>query len=371
MIIAEIVFFCLGIDICSMKFLKHFYSLWNRSSRKVRRQIIILLGALVFFNAFIWLVGIFSSFSHPLLLGLIAIAYGLGLRHAVDADHIAAIDNTTRKFMIDGKRPVAVGLFFSLGHSTVVVILSLLVAVSSLFIKHTLPSLQATGAVIGISVSSFFLLLIGFINLIAFRDILRIFNCVKKGGSCVKKIENYNFPTTGFFARMLNPVLKIITASWQMYFVGFLFGLGFDTASEVGLLSISAASSATGISITEMLLLPLAFTAGMALIDSLDGVLMLGAYGWAYVQPVRKLYYNLNITFISVVIALFIGGVEAMQLVSSAFKFDNTFSRLINAIDLGKLGYITIFIFIFSWAISFLIYKIRRYDLIGKSLTRI
>lgn len=304
---------------------------------------------------------------HPLLLGLIAIAYGLGLRHAVDADHIAAIDNTTRKLMNDGKRPVSVGLFFSLGHSTIVIILSVLVALSSVFIKHSLPSLQSTGTVIGTSISSFFLLLIGFINLIAFLDILRVFNCVAKGGSCRKRITNNHFPVTGFLARILKPALKAVTDSWHMYFVGFLFGLGFDTASEVGLLSISAASSVTGISLGEMLLLPLAFTAGMVLIDTLDGVLMLGAYGWAYVQPVRKLYYNLNITLVSVIIALFIGGVEAVQLLSLEFKFNNSFSQLINAIDLGKLGYITIFIFVISWVISFLVYKVRRYDLIEKS----
>jgi high-affinity nickel-transport protein len=227
-----------------------------------------------------------------------------------------------------------------------------------------LPSLQSTGAVVGTSVSSLFLLLIGFINLIAFLDILRIFKCVTKGGSCRKKIAENNIPTGGFLIRILGPVLKTVTASWHMYFVGFLFGLGFDTASEVGLLSISVASSTTGISIWEVLLLPSAFTAGMVLIDTLDGVLMLGAYGWAYIQPVRKLYYNLNITLVSVIIALFIGGIEALQLLSAQFKFHNSFSQVINTIDLSKLGYITIVIFVISWTISVIIYRIRRYDLI-------
>jgi len=347
-----------------MKLLKHIHSLWNKSSEKVRQRIIVLFTILILVNISVWFGGLFFSQKHPLLIGLIAIAYGLGLRHAVDADHIAAIDNTTRKLMVDGKRPVAVGLFFSLGHSTIVFILSIFVVFSSLFIKHLLPSLQSTGAVVGISVSSLFLLLIGFINLIAFLDILRIFKCVTKGGSCRKKIVENNIPTGGFLSRILGPVLKTVTTSWHMYFVGFLFGLGFDTASEVGLLSISAASSTTGISIWEVLLLPLAFTAGMVLIDTLDGVLMLGAYGWAYIQPVRKLYYNLNITLISVIIALFIGGIEALQLLSAQFKFHNSFSQVINTIDLGKLGYITIVIFVSSWIIAVIIYKIRRYDLI-------
>lgn len=345
-----------------MKLLKHIYSLWNTSSQKVRQRIVVLFLSLIFVNIVVWVAGIIFSHSHPLLLGLIAIAYGLGLRHAVDADHIAAIDNTTRKLMIDGKKPVAVGLFFSLGHSTIVFILSIFVAFSSVFIKNVLPSLQSTGTMIGTSVSSFFLLLIGFINLIAFLDILRIFKLVTKGGKYKETFTDTYSQTGGFLAKLFRPILRTVTSSWHMYFVGFLFGLGFDTASEVGLLSISAASSTTGISFGEILLLPLAFTVGMVLIDTLDGVLMLGAYGWAYIQPVRKLYYNLNITLVSVIIALFIGGVEAIQLLSSEFKFDNTFSRLINTIDLGKLGYITIFIFIMSWIISLFIYKIRRYD---------
>jgi len=320
-----------------------------------------LFSILILVNISVWVGGIFFSHIHPLLLGLIAIAYGLGLRHAVDADHIAAIDNTTRKLMAEDKRPVAVGLFFSLGHSTIVFILSVLVAFSSLYIKHVLPSLQSTGAVIGTSISSFFLLLIGFVNLIAFLDILRIFKLVTRGGRYKEKFSG-NYFTGGFIAKLFRPLLKTVTASWHMYFVGFLFGLGFDTASEVGLLSISAAGSTTGISAGEILLLPLAFTAGMVLIDTLDGILMLGAYGWAYIQPVRKLYYNLNITLVSVIIALFIGGVEAVQLFSVELKFDNAFSRLINEIDLGKLGYITIFIFIVTWAVSLFIYKIRQYD---------
>jgi nickel/cobalt transporter (NiCoT) family protein len=346
-----------------MELLNRIHLFWNKSSQKVRQRIIILFGIVLFVNISVWVCGIFFSHIHPLLLGLIAIAYGLGLRHAVDADHIAAIDNTTRKLMLDGKRPVSVGLFFSLGHSTIVFILSILIAFSSIYIKHFLPSLQSTGGVIGTSISSFFLLLIGFVNLIAFLDILRIFKLVTKGGKYKEKISE-NYFQGGFLAKIFGPALKTVTASWHMYFVGFLFGLGFDTASEVGFLSISAVSSTTGISAGEILLLPLAFTAGMVLIDTFDGILMLGAYGWAYIQPVRKLYYNLNITLVSVIIALFIGGVEAMQLFSTEFKFDNAFSRFINTIDFGKLGYITIFIFIITWAVSLLVYKIRQYDLI-------
>jgi len=299
---------------------------------------------------------------HPLFLGLIAIAYGLGLRHAVDADHIAAIDNTTRKLMNNGKKPVAIGLFFSLGHSTIVIILSILVAFSSVFIKQVLPTLQTTGTIIGTTVSSFFLLLIGLINLVAFFDILRIFKTAKKSKKYNEEVIAAQLQSGGILTRIFRPFLKTVKSSWQMYFIGFLFGLGFDTASEVGLLSISAASSVSGISYIEILLLPLAFTAGMVLIDTVDGILMLGAYGWAYIQPMSKLYYNLNITIVSVIIALFIGGVEALQLISAAFNMHNDFFQMINAINFSKLGYISILIFITSWLISFSIYKIKRFD---------
>ena len=345
-----------------MKFLIHIRKLWKNSSRQTRKQIVAILVTLGFFNIGVWIGGIYFSHVHPLLLGLITIAYGLGLRHAVDADHIAAIDNTIRKLISDGKKPVAVGLFFSLGHSTIVIILSIFVVLSSVFIKNMLPSLQATGTIIGTSVSSFFLLLIGFINLIAFFDILRVFKSVTKNKQPQKKISIEHIPQAGFLSRFFYPILKTVNASWQMYFVGFLFGLGFDTASEVGILSISAASSTTGMSFMEILLIPLAFTVGMMLIDTLDGILMLGAYGWAYIQPVRKLYYNLNITLVSVIIALFIGGVEVIQLMSVEFKIHSGFFKLINAVDLNKLGYITIIIFVSSWLVSYSIYRIKRYD---------
>ena len=345
-----------------MKFLERIRTIWIKSSRNTRQKIVIILLSLVIINAAVWIAGIFFSRMHPLFLGLIAIAYGLGLRHAVDADHIAAIDNTTRKLMNQGIKPVAIGLFFSLGHSTIVIILSILVAFSSVFIKQVLPTLQTTGTIIGTTVSSFFLLLIGLINLVAFFDILRIFKTVKKSKKYNEEVITTQLQSGGIFTRIFRPFLKTVKSSWQMYFIGFLFGLGFDTASEVGLLSISAASSVSGISYIEILLLPLAFTAGMVLIDTVDGILMLGAYGWAYIQPMSKLYYNLNITIVSVIIALFIGGVEALQLISAAFNMHNDFFQMINAINFSKLGYISILIFITSWLISFSIYKIKRFD---------
>ena len=222
---------------------------------------------------------------YPVLLGLTLLAYGFGLRHAVDLDHLAAIDNTTRKLMHDGQKPVAVGFFFALGHSSIVTLLCALIALSTTFVNEHLASFQKTGAVIGTVVSSFFLIVIGIINLIVLMDLIR----EKKP------------------ARFFRPLLKIITKSWQMYFVGLLFGLGFDTATEIGLLTLSAASAAKGMPLGNIMILPLAFTAGMTLIDTLDGVLMLRAYDWASLNPLRRRSYNIAITLASVALAIVLG----------------------------------------------------------------
>lgn len=351
-----------------MELIGKLQNLFSHASPEFRRRLIYTFGFLFTFNIFIWVYALFFTKNYPILLGLITLAYGLGLRHAVDADHIAAIDNSTRKLMQDGKRPVGVGFFFSLGHSTIVILLSILVAFSANFIKNNLPALKSTGALIGTSVSGFFLLMIGLINLIVLIDIFKIWKRVSNGGTYDEdEIQNY-LNNRGFLAKFFKPLLKAIGNSWNMYFIGFLFGLGFDTASEVGILSISAATGMNGIPVLDLLILPLAFTAGMALIDTIDGILMLGAYGWAYIKPIRKLYYNMNITFISVVIALFIGGVESLQVVSSQLNFSGPFFIFINKLDFGNLGYIIIAIFVISWIISISIYKIGSYDRLGNTL---
>ncbi len=308
--------------------------------------------------------GIILSLKQKVFLGLIVLAYGLGLRHAVDADHIAVIDNTTRKLMQEGKRPVAVGFFFSLGHSTIVILLSILAAVSAAFVKNHLPEVQHVGTVIGTAISSGFLLMIGIINLLVLIDIVKIWKSVTSGGE-YDEVELYEYLNNrGLVARILKPFLRSVTSSWHMYTVGLLFGLGFDTASEVALLSISAATGANGLPFIAILVLPLAFTAGMSLIDTLDGILMLGAYGWAYFKPIRKLYYNMNITFLSVVIALFIGGIEGIQVLSIEFKLNGRFFEIVKNIDFANLGYIIIGTFIASWLFSLMYYKYKKYDYI-------
>jgi high-affinity nickel-transport protein len=313
-------------------------------------------------NILVWSLSLIYTKSYPFLLGLITLAYGLGLRHGVDADHIAAIDNTTRKLLQDGKKPLAVGLFFSLGHSTIVIVLSLLVAFSSSFIINNLPFLKQTGSIIGASISSIFLLIIGIINLLIFIDLYKIWRHVIKGGFFHESHIDNHLHNRGLIAKFLKPLLKSISNSWNMYPVGLLFGLGFDTASEVALLSLSAVNGANNLPAICIILLPLAFTAGMTLVDTLDGILMLGAYGWAYIRPVRKLYYNLNITFISVIVALFIGSIEGLQVIGGQIGNKRGIFWLVNQIEFNYLGYVIIGAFIISWLFSALIYRLKKYD---------
>jgi nickel/cobalt transporter (NiCoT) family protein len=337
---------------------------WTSSSLALRRRLTAVAGAVVILNGLTWIAVMLVSRHYPVLLGLAALAFGFGLRHAVDPDHIAAIDNATRKLMRDGQHPVATGFFFSLGHSTVVVTLSVLIAVSASFVHHKLPAFQHTGSVIGTSVSALFLLLIGAINLLVLLDLVRTWRRVVQGGSYDEHALAVVLEQRGLLVRLFRPILRVVRHSWQLYPIGMLFGLGFDTASEVGLLSISAVTGASGMPIWSILLLPLAFTAGMALIDTFDGILMLGAYGWASVRPVRKLYYNLNITLLSVLIALVIGGVEGLQVVGTQTGASGGVWSVANRLHFDSLGFAIIGAFAASWVVSILVYKLRGYDLL-------
>jgi high-affinity nickel-transport protein len=322
----------------------------------------IMFGCLLAFNLVVWAGILAASRSYAVLIGSATLAYGFGLRHAVDPDHIAAIDNTTRKLMQDGKRPVGVGLFFSLGHSSVVVALSATLALSASFVRHDMPQLKSAGGVLGSSVSAAFLLVIGLINLVVLIDILRVWRQVRLGNAYDEGTLDSYLANRGLIARLLRPLLKMVRKSWHMYPIGVLFGLGFDTASEVGLLALSAIAGANGLPFWAIILLPLCFTAGMALVDSLDGVLMLGAYGWAFVRPVRKLYYNLSITMISVLIALFIGGVEALQTIGRQSGASGGVWSIAGRLDLQNMGFVIIAGFVAAWFVSLGIYRLRGYD---------
>jgi nickel/cobalt transporter (NiCoT) family protein len=304
--------------------------------------------------------------SYPTLLGLGILAYGLGLRHAVDPDHIAAIDNTTRKLMQDGKKPVAVGFFFALGHSTIVIVMSVAIALAASSMNEHLSAWRGIGSLISTSASCGFLLLIGAINLVVLIDTYKAWQRVKAGAKLDSLTLDQYLSGGGLLSRILRPVLRLVGNSWSMFWVGLLFGLGFDTASEVALLSISGTAGAHGMPLAVAILIPLAFTAGMTFIDTLDGVLMLGAYGWAFLQPVRKLYYNMSITLMSVIIALFIGGVEGLQIVSDQAALTGFPWDWVNSIHLENWGFYIIGLFALGWIGSMLLYKWRRYDRLDK-----
>ena len=276
----------------------------NEGGADLRGRLIAIYAVLIGGNILIWLWALAVLHGQPVLLGTALLAYTFGLRHAVDADHIAAIDNVTRKLMQQGQRPVGVGFFFSLGHSAIVVLMSVGVAFAAAALTSRFDSMKAVGGVISTSVSALFLFAIAIINIIVLMSIYRTFQAVKRGEPFVEEDFDILLNKRGFLSRIFRPLFRLVTKSWHMFAIGFLFGLGFDTATEVALFGISAAQAANGMSFGTIMVFPALFTAGMTLIDTTDGVLMLGAYGWAFMKPIRKLYYNMTITAVSVVVAL-------------------------------------------------------------------
>ncbi|MGH6673913.1 MAG: HoxN/HupN/NixA family nickel/cobalt transporter [Xanthobacteraceae bacterium] len=330
----------------------------------VRDKVIGIYAFLSIANVVLWLVAVVAFHRYPLLLGTAFLAYSFGLRHAVDADHIAAIDNVTRKLMQQGKRPVGVGFFFSLGHSTIVFGLSAAVAATAVAIKGRFGSIENFGNIAGTLISAFFLLAVAAMNVLILMSVVQTFRRVKAGGLYDDEDLNLLLAKRGFFGRVFRGLFRFIDHSWQMYPIGLLFGLGFDTATEVGLLGISAAEASKGLVIWSIMVFPALFTAGMSLIDTTDGVLMLGAYGWAFARPIRKLYYNITITSVSVIVALLIGGIETLGLVQDELNLSGSFWSAIAALNdnFGVLGYLIIGIFVVSWLVSILLYRRNRYD---------
>jgi high-affinity nickel-transport protein len=296
-----------------------------------------------------------------LLAGLGVIAYVFGLRHGVDADHIAAIDNTTRKLIQDKQRPFTVGMWFSLGHSTIVVALIVALVVATRTVISDIPSL-ASGAIIGTTVSGVFLWLIGIVNLVIVLSIYRIYKVMKQGRLEPSELENL-LDKRGFLNRYFRSLFKIVKRPWQIYPIGVLFGLGFDTATEVALIAISVGVGvSSSVPVWMILVLPFMFTCGMVLVDTTDGVAMRLAYGWAFINPIRKVYYNLTVTVISVLVALVIGTVELLQVLASELNFTGAFWSWLNALDFETVGFLIIIIFVTSWLISLGYWKYRRFD---------
>jgi high-affinity nickel-transport protein len=339
-------------------------TLLDEQAGSTRARVFGVYGFLLLFNLLAWLWAVIAFRHYPLLLGTAFLAYSFGLRHAVDADHIAAIDNVTRKLMQEGKRPVAVGLMFSFGHSTVVVLGSLAIAAAALKLQQHVDQFRSIGGIVGTLVSTFFLIAIGLANLVILRSVFQTFQSVRRGEPYVEEDLDLLLSSRGLLARIFRPLFAMITTSWHMYPLGLLFGLGFDTATEIGLLGISAAEASRGLPITSILVFPVLFTAGMALIDTTDNILMLGAYGWAYVKPIRKLYYNMTITSVSVLVALVVGGIEALGLLGSQLHLQGRFWDAVGSLNdnFGVLGYSIVALFVMSWIVSIAIYKVRRFE---------
>lgn len=339
-------------------------ALLNDEPGGTKAKVISIYGILLVFNLAAWCWALIAFHHYPVLLGTAFLAYSFGLRHAVDADHIAAIDNVTRKLMQEGKRPVTVGFMFSLGHSTVVVVGSIVIAATALALQHRIDTARAIGSTIGTLVSTLFLFAIAFVNVIVLRSIYKAFLRVRRGEPYVEEDFDLLLGSRGFLSRLFRPVFNLIQRSWHMYPLGILFGLGFDTATEIGLLGISAVEASKGLSLWSILVFPALFAAGMSLIDTTDNILMLGAYGWAFVKPIRKIYYNMTLTFVSIVVALVVGGIEALGLMAGRFQLKGAFWNLVARLNdnFGLLGYCIVGLFAFSWLVSVAVYRWRGYD---------
>jgi high-affinity nickel-transport protein len=310
-------------------------------------QLGILLGC-ANIGALIWAFVAFHN--SPILLGTALLAYTLGLRHAVDADHIAAIDNVTRKLVQEGKRPASVGLFFSLGHATIVVIGSLAAYSMASAAEKQIGWVKSIGAVVGTSVSAAFLIMIALINLVILGRLWCNFRDLRNGHMPQHESQDV-LCGRGLLTRILQPIFRMLSKPWQMYPVGFLFGLGFDTTTEIAVLGISAAAATKGLSISAMAVFPVLFAVGMTLIDTADGILMVNAYGWAFVKPDRKFYYNFTITIISVVIAFVIGGIEAIGLLKDQLKLSGRVWEWVDSLinSFSTIGFAIIFLFVAVW----------------------
>ncbi len=298
-------------------------------------------------------------------VGLGVTAYTLGLRHAFDADHIAAIDNTTRKLMGEGKRPLSVGFWFSLGHSSVVFVMVALLALGIRALAGQLgndqSALQRSTSLWGTSISGVFLILIGLINLASLIGILKVFRTMR-GGHLDEAALEVQLDNRGFLNRILGRFTKAVTKPWHMYPVGLLFGLGFDTVTEVGLLVVAGGAAAASLPWWAIMTLPILFAAGMSLLDTIDGSFMNFAYGWAFSKPVRKIYYNITITALSVAVALLIGGIELISILTDKLDITTGLLATIGTVDLNSVGYWIVALFVVTWAVALAVWRIGRIE---------
>ena len=329
----------------------------QRFTRPERRQLAGFIGVIVALHAIGWGLVWWWARPYPYLIGLAGLAYSFGLRHAFDADHIAAIDNTTRKLMTGGSRPLGVGFFFSLGHSTVVFLLTAAIASAAHLVTTELPRLREVGSLVGTTVSGVFLYVIGVLNLLVMIDIVRVWRAHARGESDAVELE-HRLMQRGLISRWFSGLFRLVSTPSRMYWIGLLFGLGFDTATEVALLTTAGVAATQALPATAILALPIVFAAGMSLLDSADGVLMCGAYGWAFANPLRKLFYNLTVTGLSVAVALFVGTIELVSIVTDRwFDVHTGIWGAIQQIDLQTMGVAVAGLFVLSWVTSAAVWR--------------
>lgn len=331
-----------------------------------RRKVVGLYAFLIIFNVAAWIWAVFVFAGNAVLLGAAVLAYTFGLRHAFDADHIASIDTTTRKLMQRNVRPTTVGFHFAMGHSLALFLfVTAIAALGAWGPGHgALRFISTSAGLASTFVSSSFLLIMAVLNLSIARSTFRVFKRVRSGGAYAEEDLDALLGKRGILSRIFRPLFRLVDKSWHMMIIGFLFGLGFDTATEVSLLGIAGAEAAKGLSVWVILAFPALFAAGMSLMDTTDSVLMVRAYGWAFRNPIRKLYYNLTITIVSAVVALVVAGIEALALMAGEFSLKGQLWERVNFLSdhWEALGVSVVALFIGSWLVSVFFYRLKRFD---------
>jgi high-affinity nickel-transport protein len=321
-----------------------------------------IYGSLAAITALLVILATFIGFKYAVLAGLGLVAYVLGLRHAVDADHIAAIDNTTRKLLQQGKRPVTTGMWFSLGHSVIVIALTAALVIATKAVTNSVPAFESGGAIFGTTLAGAFLIVLGLVNVLIVLDVYKQFRGLKEGRLTASQLDEQQ--KKGFMNKTFGRLFKIVNEPWQIFPVGILFGLGFDTATQIALIAISIAVAGS-VPFFYILIMPLLFTAGMVTIDTSDGISMRCAYGWAFLKPIRKVFYNLTITVISVLVAFVIGGIELIQVMAQEMGWTTGLWGVFANLDFETMGYFIIGTFLIAWLVAMAVYRYKGYEKIN------
>ena len=340
-----------------------FFSLFDDRPERVRFKVIGLFILLTAANVAAWAWAWMAFQGLPLLLGMAFLAYLFGLRHAVDVDHITAIDNVVRKLSALNRKPIATGLFFSLGHSVVVILIAIAVTGATSLTK----GMERAGEISGLlstCLSGFFLFFIAFSNLVILRSVWRTFLQVRNGREVEAEELNKILSGAGGLSRVLKSLFALVSKSRHMFLVGFLFGMGFDTATELGLFGLASHEVSKGLPLSSILVFPALFAAGMSLVDTADSVLMVQVYGWAFLKPVRKIWYNLTITALSITTAFFIGGIEFLALLRDKLELSGWFWDFVKGFNdhWNLIGFAIVGLFVLGWGASVLWYRARDYD---------